>query len=187
MRTARCLQDAARAFTLIELLFVIVILAILIAVLLPVLSHVRTAEQRLDREPTDVYAQVSQAGDQVSGESVAAAAPRASNVQAAQVRCFDATVALTPKLSVGTADPESIYEATFTATLQAAAPSSAKEAQLCELDLPLPPRICAVEPHLQGMLLTIGAMGLFVLTMSLMPRIQTQVGIVSPMPASALA
>ena len=35
----------------------------------------------------------------------------------AQVHSFDATVDLTPRLSVGTAEPESIYEAKLTAKL----------------------------------------------------------------------
>jgi hypothetical protein len=54
----------------------------------------------------------------------------------ADVNGFDAAIDLTPMLSVGTATPESIYEARFEAALRAKAPASADPK--CELRLPLP-------------------------------------------------
>jgi hypothetical protein len=60
----------------------------------------------------------------------------------AQVKTFTAKVALTPRLSVGTLTPESIYEAQFTARIQAVRPP--KETGECELELPLPPQIISL-------------------------------------------
>ncbi len=56
----------------------------------------------------------------------------------AHVKTFVADVVLTPRLSVGTATPESIYEARFHGTIEAARPAG--EAGDCELELPLPPQ-----------------------------------------------
>src|SRR5262249_12909340 len=60
----------------------------------------------------------------------------------ARVKTFAAEVVLTPRLSVGTATPESIYEAHFRGKIQAAWPGD--EAGDCELDLPLPPQIISL-------------------------------------------
>src|SRR5262249_44149841 len=56
----------------------------------------------------------------------------------AHVKTFTADVVLTPRLSVGTAAPESIYEARFTGKVEALRPGD--EAGECELELPLPPQ-----------------------------------------------
>src|SRR5205085_197516 len=56
----------------------------------------------------------------------------------AHVKTFTADVVLTPRLSVGTSAPESIYEARFTGKVQALRPGT--EAADCELELPLPPQ-----------------------------------------------
>jgi hypothetical protein len=65
------------------------------------------------------------------------------------VKTFAAKVELTPRLSVGTAEPESIYEAKFSATMDASSPasldSSAKPGNgNCEIHLPLPPQIISL-------------------------------------------
>jgi hypothetical protein len=60
----------------------------------------------------------------------------------ARVESFTAEVVLTPRLSVGTVAPESIYEARFTGKIQAVQPQ--KEAGDCELELPLPPQIISL-------------------------------------------
>src|SRR5262249_43630818 len=56
----------------------------------------------------------------------------------ARVKTFAAEVVLTPRLSVGTATPESIYEARFAGKIQAV--RAGEEAGDCELELPLPPQ-----------------------------------------------
>lgn len=58
------------------------------------------------------------------------------------VKSFDAEIDLTPKLSVGTATPESIYEAKFEATILARSPDGGEK--LCTLLLPLPPQIISL-------------------------------------------
>src|SRR4029078_9454093 len=65
-----------------------------------------------------------------------------------------AKIDLTPRLSVGTAEPESIYEARFEATLDASAPlpvtadgtamTGNTEKVVCEMRLPLPPQIISL-------------------------------------------
>ncbi len=124
-------------FTLIELLVVVVVIAILIALLLPTVQKVREASLR-----SKMGANASQFGfgPQMAQNNLAQAEagkppePRPR----ARVRTFIADVVLTPRLSVGTATPESIYEARFHGTLEAARPTA--DAGACELELPLPPQ-----------------------------------------------
>src|SRR5262249_38756938 len=71
-----------------------------------------------------------------------AAAPPVAPPPLAKVHSFRAKVGLTPRLSVGTASPESIYEARFTGQIEAMRPQ--KEAEQCELELPLPPQIISL-------------------------------------------
>jgi hypothetical protein len=73
-----------------------------------------------------------------AAEAGLAVVPRAR----ARVKTFTAEVQLTPRLSVGTATPESIYEAKFSGRIQAECPP--KEKGDCELELPLPPQIISL-------------------------------------------
>jgi hypothetical protein len=59
----------------------------------------------------------------------------------ATVKSFAATISLRPGLSVGTAEPESIYTAQLTAKLQAFNPANSGE---CEVLMPLPPQIISL-------------------------------------------
>jgi hypothetical protein len=60
----------------------------------------------------------------------------------ARIASFTADVTLTPKLSVGTATPESIYEARFKGRIEAAHPGD--QSGECEIALPLPPQIISL-------------------------------------------
>ena len=125
-----------RAFTLIELLVVISIIAVIAALLLPALSAAKKKARR------------------ISMASAAAAAPAVPRPQLARpaepllpqrplatVKSFAATVSLKPELSVGTAEPESIYAAHLKSKFHAFNPAGAGE---CEVLLPLPPQIISL-------------------------------------------
>src|SRR5215208_1071121 len=124
------------AFTLIELLIVIVIMAAVISVLLPALSAAKKKALRSSMKP-----QVSAVG--LPGtQQLAQTSPSALPARAlAVVKSFSATASLKPGLSVGTADPESIYTAQLTAKFLAFNPSGNAQ---CEVLLPLPPQIISL-------------------------------------------
>lgn len=122
-----------RAFTLVELLVVVIIIAFLMALLLPAVQSARESARKsrlLSKTPNEVPQAVSQ--------ETKAAAP----LPLARVQAFTADVALTPRLSVGTATPESIYEAQFKGQIRAASPN--EEGGECEIELPLPPQIISL-------------------------------------------
>src|SRR5260370_1463366 len=129
-----------RAFTLVELLVVVIIIAVLIALLLPAVQKVREASVRSKASPNltqfgfapeMAQANLKQAGQAAAAGQAPAPPPRARG------QTFTAEVVLTPRLSVGTASPESIYEARFTGKIEAVRPQS--EAGESAHSLPVPP------------------------------------------------
>lgn len=133
-----------RGFTLVELLVVMVFLALLAALLMAALSRARQSAIDAKLRSNSDYGYAAEMANENSKRASerAATTPAMPAHPLARVSRFDATIALTPKLSVGTAEPESIYEASFTARLEASRPRDGSGE--CEIELPLPPQIISL-------------------------------------------
>ncbi len=127
------MKTSLRAFTLIELMVVIFIIAVVAALLLPALSAAK--KRALSRSMSPVSAP--------AGTPMAVAQPNYASTPRtlASVKSFSAAVSLKPELSVGTVQPESIYTAQLKATFQASHPTGSGQ---CEVQLPLPPQIISL-------------------------------------------
>lgn len=132
-----------RAFTLVELLVVIAIIATLIGLLLPAVQSAREAARR-----SSMKGGYAGPGAEFEPTADAAIEPPAA-LPEARIASFEADVTLTPKLSVGTVTPESIYEARFEGTIAAARAEGAQRTDASapgdsEIALPLPPQIISL-------------------------------------------
>jgi prepilin-type N-terminal cleavage/methylation domain-containing protein len=122
-----------RAFTLVELLVVIMIIATLIGMLLPAVQSARESARR-----SSLKSELPPESEALQESPAALDKP----LLPARVSSFTADVTLTPRLSAGTATPESIYEARFVGKLEASRPED-QEGD-CEIALPLPPQIISL-------------------------------------------
>jgi prepilin-type N-terminal cleavage/methylation domain-containing protein len=128
------MNASRRGFTLIELLVVIVIISVIAAILLPALSSAR-------RRALKTMSAVDPARPVAHADPARLLTSTSSPRNVAVIKSFSATVSLTPGLSVGAAEPESIYTAQLKTSFQAANPNGRGE---CEVALPLPPQIISI-------------------------------------------
>jgi prepilin-type N-terminal cleavage/methylation domain-containing protein len=124
---------ARRGFTLIELMVIIVIIAVLASLLLPALSAAKKRALRASMTSTEAKPTRPEGGRFATN-----LLPERTM---ASIKTFSANVSLTPGLSVGAAEPESIYTAKLKTTFQASNPSGRG---VCEVALPLPPQIISL-------------------------------------------
>src|SRR3954465_1359690 len=128
-------KTSSLGFTLVELLVIIIIIATVIAFLLPAVQSAREAARKSFLK-SELPNELQGAAETETVHSTSAIVPQA------RIASLSANVTLTPKLSVGTTSPDSIYEARFDGTIEAAAPDG--QPGDCEIAFPLPPKIISL-------------------------------------------
>jgi type II secretory pathway pseudopilin PulG len=123
------------SFTLVELLVVIAIITLIIALLMPALQSARQAALH-----SSLFNEAKQQSEQDLMQDSAAKTHKTLPV--ARITSYIADVTLTPRLSVGSATAESIYEAAFHGKIEAAQPADGQGD--CEISLPLPPQVISL-------------------------------------------
>lgn len=125
---------------LIAVGMVLLLPVLVLALLMPAVQSARQSARRKSLEfGSGGY---MESASPTPTEAVKPPTPAAPAVPRAIVKKYDAQISLTPKLSVGTAMPESIYVADFKANIEAQAPKDSKGD--CQLGLPLPPQIISL-------------------------------------------
>jgi hypothetical protein len=120
-----------------------------LALLMPAVQSARRSAMRRSLESE--VASYLESPSSSAGEAAKPPAPTATPLPRATVKTYDAEISLTPKLSIGTAMPESIYVADFKAKIEAQAPNEGQGK--CQLELPLPPQIISLgdlDVHVNG-------------------------------------
>jgi prepilin-type N-terminal cleavage/methylation domain-containing protein len=121
--------------TIVEVLVVIAIIGTLIALLLPAVQSARESARRSSLK-SEMPKEIMAAGAEGPGVNATKQLPKA------RLASIAADITLTPKLSLGTATPESIYESHFEGRIDATGPGDEKGD--CEIELPLPPQIISL-------------------------------------------
>lgn len=130
-----------RAYTIVELLVLVVVIAGCIALILPAIQKMRQAKitSQLSGRSSNAYGKDQKFLNQNTDDAELASVP----LPKARVQSFNANIELTPKLSNGTATQHAIYETRFQGTILAVRPGGESES-LCEFELPLPPQTISV-------------------------------------------
>ena len=129
----------SRSKLLLEVFLVIFVLVVLVSVLMPTLG--RSREIARSKILSGQWGSYGDAPTEPMALPAASAQPTA-RYALAHVKSFKADIVITPKLSIGTSEPEKIYEAAFTVEIAAINPSASKGE--CELTMPLPPQIISL-------------------------------------------
>jgi len=120
---------------------VLLLPVIALALLMPAVQSAREASRRASLAYSERGDSFS-SGSQDAPERASAEPPAKPAAPSAVVKKYDAEITLTPKLSIGTPAPESIYVADFQATIAAQAPKGGPRE--CQIELPLPPKLISL-------------------------------------------